>query len=155
MYFFLKPVKFGVWYIRISTLSGPNSDTKGARREAHDGFGDSRVPLNASVRMLSFNLGLALRACWRVEIWTQSMRAQCRGAGRNTSSCSVFPMYKVERNILFSALKILAYFHQLISIHNVSYSEPSASRRIPSVIAISVSVTHVSRISELSYPAHS
>jgi hypothetical protein len=52
-----------VWYIRISTLSGPNSETNGASKDAHDGSGDSRVPRSASVRILSFNLGLALRAC--------------------------------------------------------------------------------------------
>ena len=52
-----------MWYMRISTLAGPNSVTKGANKEAHDGSGDSRVPRRASVRMLSFNLGLARRAC--------------------------------------------------------------------------------------------
>lgn len=52
-----------MWYIRISTLSGPNSETNGASKDAHDGSGDSRVPRSASVRILSFNLGLALRAC--------------------------------------------------------------------------------------------
>ena len=57
-----------MWYMRISTLSGPNSVIKGASKEAHDGFGDSRVPRSASVRILSFNLGLARRACWSVDI---------------------------------------------------------------------------------------
>ena len=68
MYFFLNPVKFGVWYILISTLSAPNSETRGASNDAHEAFGDSLVPLNASVKMLSFNLGFALRACCSVEI---------------------------------------------------------------------------------------
>lgn len=68
MYFFLNPVRFGVWYMRISTLSGPNSDTSGARRDAHDGFGSSRVPRRASVRMLSFSSGLFRRASCRVAI---------------------------------------------------------------------------------------
>jgi hypothetical protein len=63
IYFFRSPVKFGVWYIRISTLSAPNSDTKGASNDAHDGSGDSLVPLKASVRILSFNFGLFRSAC--------------------------------------------------------------------------------------------
>jgi hypothetical protein len=54
--------------MRISTLSGPNSDTSGASNEAHDGFGDSLVPLSASVSMLSFKVGLARRAFCNVEI---------------------------------------------------------------------------------------
>jgi len=49
--------------MRISTLSGPNSDTNGASREAVVGSGASRVPLRESVRILSFNFGLARRAC--------------------------------------------------------------------------------------------
>ena len=68
MYFFRSPVKFGVWYIRISTLAGPNSATKGASNEAHDGFGDSLVPLNASVKILSFKVGVARRAFCKVDI---------------------------------------------------------------------------------------
>lgn len=75
IYFFRSPVRFGVWYIRISTLSAPNSETNGARREAHDGFGDSLVPLNASVRMLNLSFGLARSACWSVDIWTSVNRS--------------------------------------------------------------------------------
>jgi hypothetical protein len=110
------PVKFGVWYIRISTLAGPNSATSGASREAHDGFGDSLVPLNASVRILSFNVGVARRAFWRVEIWVLSTGAQCHEYGIVTSSCSVFPIYKVDKNICLSAFNILAYFHQSLAV---------------------------------------
>lgn len=36
--------------MRTCTLSGPNSATKGASREAHDADGVSRVPRSASVR---------------------------------------------------------------------------------------------------------
>lgn len=54
--------------MRISTRSGPNSVINGANKDAHDGSGDSRVPRNASVRILSFNLGFARRACCSVEI---------------------------------------------------------------------------------------
>jgi hypothetical protein len=48
------PVKFGVWNMRISTRSSPNSWIKGANREAHDGSGVSLVPRSASVRIESF-----------------------------------------------------------------------------------------------------
>lgn len=82
-----------MWYIRISTLAGPNSATNGASNEAHDGLGDSLVPLNASVKMLSFKVGVARRAVRNVDI----------------SSCSVFPMYKVDKKIRLSACKILAF----------------------------------------------
>lgn len=70
IYFFLNPFKFGVWYIRISTLSAPNSDANGASSEAHDALGDSLVPLSASVRILSFKCGFARRACCSVDIYT-------------------------------------------------------------------------------------
>lgn len=107
IYFLRIPVKFGVWYIRISTLSGPNSDTSGASKEAHDGFGDSLVPLNASVRTLTFNVGVARRAFWSVEIWVMSIGDQCFKYGIVTSSCSVFPIYKVDKNMCLSAFNIL------------------------------------------------
>lgn len=113
IYFFRKPVKFGVWYIRISTLSVPNSATSGARREAHDAFGDSRVPLSASVKMLNFRCGFALKTVCSVEIWG-SESTYIQGISRDadivfTSSCSVFPMYNVDRKICFSAASILVY----------------------------------------------
>lgn len=74
MYFFRSPVRFGVWYIRISTLSAPNSDTSGASNEAQDASGDSLVPLKASVNILSFTSGFARRACCSVEICTHEQK---------------------------------------------------------------------------------
>lgn len=59
IHFFLRPVRLGVWNIRISTRSGPYFDTNEASNEAHDGFGVSRVPLRASVRMDTCNCGLS------------------------------------------------------------------------------------------------
>lgn len=72
-YFLRSPVKFGVWYMRISTLSGPNSSIKVARREAEHAEGVSRVPRRASVRTLSFNSGFARRASPRTEIYSFSV----------------------------------------------------------------------------------
>ena len=66
---FRKPVKLGVWNMRISTRSAPNSATNGARREAHDGSGASRVPRRTSVRIDSRTEGLARRASRMTEIW--------------------------------------------------------------------------------------
>ena len=51
-----------MWNMRISTLCGPNSATKGARREAHDGSGVSRVPRRASVRKDTCSSGFLLSA---------------------------------------------------------------------------------------------
>ena len=73
------PVKLGVWYMRTSTLPG-KSRTKGARREAHEVRGDSRVPLRASVRMEILRDLVLVRASRRVAM----------------SSCSDFPMYNVD-----------------------------------------------------------
>lgn len=74
--------------MRISTRSGPNSLISGARSDAHDGLGASRVPRSASVRMLSFSSGFRLRASCSVSI----------------SSCSERPMYKVDKKMRFFAL---------------------------------------------------
>ena len=68
-YFLRSPVRFGVWYMRISTLSGPNSSTSGASRDAEHAEGVSRVPRSASVRTLSFNSGFARRASPRIDIY--------------------------------------------------------------------------------------
>lgn len=76
----------------ILTLS-PNCDINGARRVPHDGSGSSRVPRRASVRIESSRLGLASRASLSVSI----------------NSCSVFPMYSVDKYILLCAPRILAY----------------------------------------------
>lgn len=57
--------------MRISTRSGPNSAIRGARRDALDGSGASRVPRRASVRMLSLTLGFARSVCWSVAIFEQ------------------------------------------------------------------------------------
>lgn len=59
---FLKPVKFGVWNIRTSTLLGPNSATKEASNDAQDGFGVSLVPRRASVRKDTFKSALLFKA---------------------------------------------------------------------------------------------
>jgi hypothetical protein len=69
-------VRFGVWYIRTSTLSAPNSVIKGVRREAEEGSGVSRVPRRESVRKEMRRLGLVVRAVRIVVI----------------RSCSVLPM---------------------------------------------------------------
>lgn len=92
MYLFFQPFKFGVWNMEILTLS-PNCEIKGARRVAHDGFGSSLVPLNASVKMDNSSLGLFSSASFKVA----------------TSSCSVFPMYKVDRKMRRLAPRILAW----------------------------------------------
>lgn len=55
--FFLIPVKFGVWYSRMATLSSPNSSTKGASSEAQEGFGVSRVPRRASASIETLSSG--------------------------------------------------------------------------------------------------
>jgi len=88
---FLRPVKLGVWNIRISTRSGPYSATNEERREAHEGLGVSRVPRRASVRIETLRSGLSRRAWLNV-----SMR-----------SYSVLPMYNVERYTRRRALRIL------------------------------------------------
>lgn len=62
------PVRFGVWYMRISTRSGPNSEASGARSEAEQASGLSRVPRRASVRMLSLRSGFVRSAAWSVAI---------------------------------------------------------------------------------------
>ena len=69
-YFLRSPVRFGVWYMRISTLSGPNSSIKGASRDAEHVEGVSRVPRRASVRTLSFNSGFARRVSARMDIYS-------------------------------------------------------------------------------------
>lgn len=91
MIFLRRPVKFGVWYMRTSTRSG-NSATRGAKRDAHDGSGDSRVPRIASVSMETLRSGPLLRRASRMV---------------ETSSYSDFPIYKVERKILLFAFRIL------------------------------------------------
>lgn len=73
--------------MRISTWSG-NFSASEASKEAHDGSGASRVPRKASVRMETLRCGpLVCKASSIVE----------------TNSFSVFPMYKVDRYILFFA----------------------------------------------------
>lgn len=78
-----KPVRLGVWYMRTLTRSGPNSATRGANSDAHDGSGASRVPRSASVSTLSVRAGLSRSADRSVSI----------------SSHSDLPMYSVERKI--------------------------------------------------------
>jgi hypothetical protein len=78
--------------MEIWTLS-PCSATSVASSEAHDGSGDSRVPRKASVRIETSSCGLSLRASLSAEI----------------KSCSVLPMYRVDRYILFRAPRILAW----------------------------------------------
>jgi len=65
-----KPVRFGVWNIRTSTLSAPNSAIKGASRAAHDADGVSRVPRSASVRNEIVKLGLFKSAVRIVDIFS-------------------------------------------------------------------------------------
>ena len=65
---FLIPVRFGVWYMRISTLCSPNSATSGAINDAHDGLGASRVPRSISVRTYSFTEGFVRNASRTVNI---------------------------------------------------------------------------------------
>lgn len=126
-YFLRSPVRFGVWYMRISTLSGPNSSINGVRREAVHADGDSRVPRRASVRTLSFNAGFERRASRRVDIYGASVNMArpwgCIGYVL-TNSCSVFPIYSVERKICFSAFRIL-------SCPSISTSPASIRRTIP------------------------
>jgi hypothetical protein len=55
--FFFRPVKFGVWYILMVTLSSPNSSISGASREAHEAFGVSLVPRRASESMETLSSG--------------------------------------------------------------------------------------------------
>lgn len=59
--FLRKPKRFGVWNMRISTRSGPKSSTSGAKSDALDGSGVSRVPRSASVRKETLRSGLRLR----------------------------------------------------------------------------------------------
>lgn len=63
------PVKFGVWNMRISTLLSPNSSTRGARRDADDGSGVSRVPRRASVSIDTRSFGFLRNASRIVDIW--------------------------------------------------------------------------------------
>lgn len=81
IHFFLRPVKFGVWNMRISTLSEPCLATSEARSDAEHGLGVSRVPRRASVKMDTLRSGLSCRAWSKVSM----------------SSCSALPMYSVER----------------------------------------------------------
>jgi len=101
------PVKLGVWNIRISTRSCPNSSTKGASREAHDGSGVSLVPRNASVRIESFTALFALRASRKVSIWNCQLLDHIDKVALRTSSCSVLPMYNVDMKIFPFAFRIL------------------------------------------------
>jgi hypothetical protein len=59
---FLRPVKLGVWNIRTSTRSGPYFSTNEHRRDAQEGFGVSRVPRRASVRIETWRSGFSRRA---------------------------------------------------------------------------------------------
>lgn len=93
MYFLRKPVRFGVWYMRISTRSDPNSATSGASSDAHDGFGASLVPRRQSVRMLSLTFGLLRRDSCKVSM----------------SSRSDFPMYSVDRKMRLLAFCMRSY----------------------------------------------
>lgn len=86
------PLRFGVWNIEICTRS-PYSVINGANSVADDKLGDSRVPRKASVKIETSSLGLFSRASLKVLI----------------NSCSVFPMYNVERYILQRAFRILSY----------------------------------------------
>jgi len=98
--------------MRISTRSGPNSETKGASSDALDGSGASRVPRRASVRMLSLTLGFARKVCWSVAILVgQSGGSWLRGGGRTerTSSFSDLPMYNVDKKMRLSAVLILSF----------------------------------------------
>lgn len=70
-----------MWYMRTSTLCGPNSAIRGVSSEAVVGLGVSRVPRNASVRKETCRLGFCFRASRMVLI----------------RSCSVLPMYRVLR----------------------------------------------------------
>ena len=78
--------------MRVSTLSG-NSSVREASNDAHDASGDSRVPRRASVRIETLRSGFARRECRISE----------------TSSCSVFPMYNVDKNILLFAFRIMLF----------------------------------------------
>lgn len=80
MYFFFQPFRLGVWNIAILTRS-PKEVINGASKVAHDGFGSSLVPRNASVRMDTSSCGFL---CSASEIVLMS-------------SCSFLPMYNVER----------------------------------------------------------
>jgi hypothetical protein len=85
--------------MRISTLLSPNSAMRGARSEAHDGSGVSRVPRRASVSIDTRSAGFFRNASRIVDIWNFILRKKkLLHPGRKlTSSCSVLPMYKVER----------------------------------------------------------
>ena len=101
------PVKFGVWNIRISTRSWPNSSTNGASREAHDGSGVSLVPRSASVRIDSFTALFALSASRKVSIWDGQRLDRMNKVALRTNSCSVLPMYSVDMKIYLFAFRIL------------------------------------------------
>ena len=105
------PVRLGVWNMRTSTRSEPNSATRGASRDAHDGSGDSLVPRNASVRKETLRSGLFCSVVRIVEILMDQSHAHETEAfgGYSTSSCSVLPIYRVERYILLLAFVILVY----------------------------------------------
>lgn len=70
--FLRRPVRFGVWYILISTRSCPNSSTSGASNDAEHTPGVSRVPLRPSVITLSLRFGFDLSASRKVSIYWQS-----------------------------------------------------------------------------------
>jgi hypothetical protein len=131
IYFFRSPVRFGVWYIRISTLSAPNSDTSGANKDAHDASGDSLVPLKASVKILSFNLGLALRAFWSVDICTtRSTHIQFNSRTRTNykfmfcfayiQSRQKYTVFRAQDFGLFPSAFLLLYHIQFVPTFNVS-----------------------------------
>ncbi|EFX03656.1 hypothetical protein CMQ_584 [Grosmannia clavigera kw1407] len=93
-----RPVRFGVWYIRSSTRSAPNSATSGASNEAHDGAGDSRVPRSASVTIESFRAGFARNAVCRVLIYPRIFgRKKIEEKKKKTTHQLCFRLANVER----------------------------------------------------------
>jgi hypothetical protein len=66
---FRRPVRFGVWNIRISTRGSPNSSTRGVSSEAQHGFGASLVPRRPSVRIDTRRSGFLRRASRIVAIY--------------------------------------------------------------------------------------
>lgn len=76
--------------MRISTRS-PCLRTRSASNDAHDGLGDSLVPLRASVKIETLRSGFD---CSAVSIVA-------------TSSCSAFPIYSVDRYTRLCAFNIL------------------------------------------------
>lgn len=76
------PVRFGVWYMQISTLSGPKSSTSPESKVAHDGCGVSRVPRKESVKIETLSDSLARSAARIVSISndvSENVRAVERG----------------------------------------------------------------------------